>query len=639
MADIHQILKSYWGFDDFRPLQEDIIRSVMEGANTVALLPTGGGKSLCYQVPGMAMDGVCIVISPLIALMKDQVESLQEKGIPARALVSGMKQSELDRILDKAVHQKIRFLFVSPERTRAELFRERFEKMRVNLLAVDEAHCISQWGYDFRPSYLRIAEIRELQPSTPFLALTATATPQVVDDIRHRLGGPEAHVFRKSFERKKLAYIVRHTEDKGGILLRILQRIAGTSIVYARSRKRTERIAGFLKKKGISAAAYHAGIDKKKRQKLQQEWLEDRIRVMVATNAFGMGIDKPDVRSVVHMDLPDSPEAYFQEAGRAGRDGKKSYAVLLFHEKDEREMAERNEREFPPFEKVREVYEAVCQKLRIAYDAGTNETYPIDLFELADEKGFKRTECLSALKILEWEDKLAITLDHEEPPMVRSRMSPQGLYDHQVRHPEQSGLIELLLRSYEGLFDEMVPIDEKRLAERARISVKELDQWLQRLSKNEVLEYQPREGRPRITLLDRRLPKERLQASKEGYHARKEATEKRRASMLRYATTEEECRSRFLLAYFGEENAPECGICDICLDQKKSGLDRTEFQRLEEAVHRALDREAMDVQSLQETLSHVDRDKLLRVIRWNLEQGYLEQDDAQRLWNVRQSQE
>ncbi|MFB6259077.1 MAG: ATP-dependent DNA helicase RecQ, partial [Flavobacteriales bacterium] len=327
MENLHHILKQYWGFDDFRPLQEDIITSVTEGRDSIALLPTGGGKSLCYQVPGLAMEGICVVISPLIALMKDQVEGLQEKGIAAKALSSGMKRDEIDRILDKAVHQKIRFLYVSPERTLTELFRERFKRMKVNLIAVDEAHCISQWGYDFRPSYLHIAEIRELQPSTPVLALTATATPKVVEDIREKLGGPNAAVFRKSFERKNLAYVVRQSEDKGGSLLRILQNVKGTSIVYARSRKRTESIASFLKKHRISAAAYHAGLDQEKRTKLQQDWLEDRTRVMVATNAFGMGIDKPEVRTVVHLDLPDSPEAYFQEAGRAGRDGKKSYAV------------------------------------------------------------------------------------------------------------------------------------------------------------------------------------------------------------------------------------------------------------------------------------------------------------------------
>ncbi len=638
MEDLHQILKRYWGFDDFRPLQEDIIRSVTEGRDSVALLPTGGGKSLCYQVPGIALEGVCVVISPLIALMKDQVEGLQEKGIPARTLSAGMKRNEIDRILDKAVHGKLSFLYVSPERTLTELFRERFAKMNVNLLAVDEAHCISQWGYDFRPSYLRIAEIREKQPSAPVLALTATATPQVVEDIREKLGGPDAAIFRKSFERKNLAYVVRHSEDKGGTLLRILGKVKGTGIVYARSRKRTERIAAFLKERGFSAAAYHAGLDKEKRSELQQAWLQDRVRVMVATNAFGMGIDKPEVRTVVHLDLPDSPEAYFQEAGRAGRDGKKSYAVLLFHANDERDMKERNEREFPPFEKVREVYEAVCQHLRVAYGAGQYETYPIDLSELAGKYGFKKAELFNALKVLEWEEKLSLTLDLEEPARVRSRMSPSGLYDHQVRHPEQSTLIDVLLRSYEGLFEEMITIDEKKLAQRLGRPEKEIRERLMQLDRNEVLEYTPREGRPRISFLSPRVEKKRLNPSKGGYHERKKAAEERRKAMLDYAKEEELCRSRFLLSYFGEKRAPECGICDICIDQKKSGLDRTEFQRLDEAVHRILHESPMDVQRLQEELRETDREKLLQIVRWNLEQGLLEEDEAQRLKPVQRAE-
>lgn len=632
MENLHQILKQYWGFDDFRPLQEDIIRSVSEGyQDSVALLPTGGGKSLCYQVPGLAMEGVCVVISPLIALMKDQVEGLQEKGIPAKALSSGMKRREIDQILDKAVHSKIRFLYISPERTLTDLFRERFYRMKVNLLAVDEAHCISQWGYDFRPSYLRIAEIRELKPETPVLALTATATPQVVEDIRDKLGGPNAAVFRKSFERKNLAYVVRHSEDKSGSLLRILQKVQGTSIVYARNRKRTERIASFLKKHKISAAAYHAGLDQDKRTRLQQDWLTDRTRVMVATNAFGMGIDKPEVRTVVHMDLPDSPEAYFQEAGRAGRDGKKSYSVLLFHASDERDMKERNEREFPPFEKVKEVYEAVCQELRIAYGAGQYETYPIELFNLSDKYGFKRSELFNALKVLEWEEKITLNMDLEEPARVRSRMSPSGLYDHQVRHPEQSALIDALLRSYEGLFEEMVSIDEKQVAQRLGRPVKEIQERLMQLDKNEVLDYTAREGRPRISFLTPRVEKQRISPSQEGYYARKKAAEERRQAMLDYAREEERCRSRTLLAYFGEKKAPECGICDICIQQKKSGLDRTEFQRLDEAIHRTLQESPMDIQKLQEAVQERDREKLLQVIRWNLEHGLLEQDEAQRL--------
>ncbi len=634
MGSIHHILESYWGFRDFRPLQEDIIHSVMEGQDTVALLPTGGGKSICYQVPALAQEGICIVISPLIALMKDQVEALQEKGVPARALSSGMKPGEIDRILDKAVHEKIRFLYISPERSCTDLFRERLKKMRVNLLAVDEAHCISQWGYDFRPSYLRIAELREYIPGTPTLALTATATPDVVEDIREKLGGPNAAVYRKSFERKNLAYVVRHTEDKGGTLFHILRNVKGSSIVYARSRKRVEKLAAFLKKNRIPAAAYHAGMDHKKREQLQQDWLQDRTRVMVATNAFGMGIDKPDVRSVIHVDLPDAPEAYFQEAGRAGRDGKKSYAVMLFHEKDEKELQERTEREFPSFETVRNAYEALCQELRIAYGAGMNETYPIELFDLAEKKGFKRAEMINALKVLEWEGYITLTLDLEEPAKVRSRMSHKDLYDYQVRHPERSTLIELLLRSYEGLFEEMVPIDEKRLAARLNCSEQDLQERLWKLHQNEVFVYQAREGRPRVTFLTPRTESKRIRPSKEGYKSRKEASEQRRKAIIDYAKDERECRSRKLLAYFGETNAPECGICDICIQHKKTGLDRTEFQRLEEAVHRALEEGPMDLQSLQQVLPSVEREKMMEVVRWNLEQGHLVQDEAQRLRNA-----
>ncbi len=632
MSDIHDILKQYWGFPSFRPLQEDIIQSVMENKDTLALLPTGGGKSICYQVPGLAREGICLVVSPLIALMKDQVMGLLQKDILAKAVVSGMDKREIDITLDNCIYGKTKFLYVSPERLKTELFRARFAKMNVNLIAVDEAHCISQWGYDFRPPYLEIAEIRELAPEAPVIALTATATPDVVDDIQDKLAFRRKNVFRKSFHRDNLAYVVLKEEDKYRRLHKVVRNVGGTGIVYVRNRKKTGEVARVLQRNGVKADFYHAGLNKVERERKQTEWLQGSTQVIVSTNAFGMGIDKPDVRFVVHIDIPDTPEAYFQEAGRGGRDGKKAYATLLFHDADVKELQERVERSFPPPNTIRKIYDAVGNYYQLAYGAGEGQTFPFDLFGFSDRYDFQPTTVHHALKILELDGRLALSQALNSPSRVMIRMDQQDLYSFQVANRRFDPLLQLMLRSYPGLFDGFTSVNEELLARRLETSPAKLREALQYLDQLEVLYYAPRNDQPSLTFLRERVDSKQLQLSTTVYNNRKKAAMKRMEAMKHYVEDSHTCRGQQLLAYFGETNATPCGMCDVCLERRKTGLDDLEFDQLSGRIKETVQQYGtIPAGRLPNLLSDVREEKVSKTVRWMLDNGDLALDKAQRL--------
>lgn len=632
--NIIQVLTRYWGYTEFRPLQEEIILSVLDGKDTLALLPTGGGKSICFQVPAMAQEGLCLVVSPLIALMKDQVQNLQERGIAAAAIVSGMHRREIDIALDNAAYGKTKFLYVSPERLTSPLFRERVQKMKVNLIAVDEAHCISQWGYDFRPPYLRIAELRELVgKDIPVMALTATATPEVVDDIQEKLTFREKNVFQKSFERTNLAYVVLHEEDKYGRLLKMARNLKGSGVVYARNRRKTKEIAHYLNHQGISADFYHAGLDPKERDLKQYNWIKNRVQVMVATNAFGMGIDKPDVRFVVHMDLPDTLEAYFQEAGRAGRDEKKAFATLLTVKADRDELRARVEASFPDPVDIRTVYQCLANHFQLAIGAGLEAEYEFDLAEFSRKYALEPVLVFNALKILQMDGYLEFSEALNTPSMLQMTIAQQDLYAFQIAHRKLDGIIKLLLRSYSGLFEGFVKIDEDEMARRAGQPLDTIVQYLMVLHDHDVVEYLPRSKKPRITYTQERVDSNQISISKEVYHDRKENALKRLESVLHYVESTTKCRSQILLEYFGEKDPPRCGICDVCLERNKLELSNLEFEHVSEQVKAVLDEEHRTLTALVQAVD-AREDKVIKVIQWLNEHGKLKLDiEGKYYWN------
>ncbi len=567
---IHQILKQYWGYDSFRPMQEDIVLSVLEGRDTLALLPTGGGKSVCFQVPAIALGGLCLVVSPLIALMKDQVAHLRERDIKAVAIYSGMNSSEIEDALSAALFDpECRFLYVSPERLMTNAFRQNFARMPVRMIAVDEAHCISQWGYDFRPPYLEIAQVRKIFPKAPVLALTATATPEVVSDIQMRLGFPSENVFRKSFKRENLTYFVVEEEDKYGRLLRIANRYPGTGIVYVRNRRKTAEVAEFLTRHGVPSECYHAGMDAKLRDRRQNDWMAGRIRVMVATNAFGMGIDKPDVRFVAHLDLPDTLEAYFQEAGRGGRDGLSSVAVLLYDEYDLRQLKRNFTLAFPPLEKVREVYRQLCQHYYIKMGEGQNTLHPFHLAERAHEAKMDVVQYFNALQLLEKAGVIVLSEHLREKSQIRFNYEGDQLLRYENAHEEEAEFIKLLLRSYEGVFSRYANIDEHQLAERCSLTDEEVVERLHRLSKAGVLSYHPQSAVPLLVFVQDRIDERYLYFEPQVYAERKRKAEERMLAVKHYVTSSNICRSQLLLNYFGETDSTPCGGCDVCLRRKK----------------------------------------------------------------------
>ena len=580
-----EILKQHWGYDNFRGIQEEIIQSIGQGKDTLGLMPTGGGKSITFQVPALAKKGLCIVITPLIALMKDQVRNLKERGIKAVAVYSGMTREEILVALENCIFGDYKFLYVSPERLDTEIFQTKLRRMNICMITVDEAHCISQWGYDFRPAYLKIAEIRQMLPEVPILALTATATPVVVNDIRLKLGFREGgQTFRMSFERKNLAYIVRHTEDKQKELIHILQKIQASAIVYTRNRKRTREITELLTANNISATFYHAGLSNEAKDQRQKSWLTGESRVMVATNAFGMGIDKPDVRIVIHIDMPDSPEAYFQEAGRAGRDGQKAYAVLLYAKSDKVNLNKRISDTFPDKEYIRKVYEDINFFFQMAMGDGAGCTFAFNIDEFC--RNFKHfpVQADSALKILTRAGYLDYTDEQDNASRLIFTLRRDELYKLQEYEADIEKLIHVILRSYTGLFTDYAFINEESLSIRTGLSRQRVYEILVMLTQRRILHYIPRKKTPYIIYSQKRIEKERLIISPEIYERRKESYASRIKAMIDYATAEEKCRSRMLLHYFGEKNEHHCGQCDVCLKKHESGIRLGEFQELKEQI-------------------------------------------------------
>ncbi len=564
MRDIHEVLRNTWGYTSFRPLQEDVVRSVLSGTDTLALLPTGGGKSLCFQVPALAMGKLCIVVSPLIALMKDQVERLKKLGVRASAVTSGMAAVEIDNALESAAVGRLDFLYLSPERLGSELFKARSPRMPVGLIAVDEAHCISQWGYDFRPAYKLIGDLREQHPQVPVLALTASATPAVAADIMESLRFSRPHLLQGSFRRPELAFWVSRGEDKNGRLLRIAQHIQGSGIVYLRDRRGTVRIARLLQQHGISALPYHAGLGHEERDSVQQQWLQGKVRFVAATNAFGMGIDKPDVRCVVHMEPPPDMESYYQEAGRAGRDGQPAYAFLLTHPSDEGRLREKLAASFPALAEVRRVYQAFADEHGIALGSGAFEAYKLDLSKIAARTALTPAVVANALKALELDGCIALSEGARSPSRAMIRASAGTIHQVRVFDARKGPVLECLLRMYGGLFEEHAIIDEEKLAQQTSRSVHAVRSILHELMRDQVIFYQPRNDTPMLTLLQPRRDAQTLVLDPQALHDRRKRAMQGLEAMLKYAFRETGCREAAVLAYFGQRASGRCGKCDNC---------------------------------------------------------------------------
>ena len=575
MADKFQsILQKYWGYPDFRGIQRNIIESIAGGRDTLGLMPTGGGKSITFQVPALAQEGVCIVITPLIALMKDQVLHLKERGILADAIYADKSRSEILQTLDNTIFGGVKILYVSPERLASEMFQTKLRHIHVSFITVDEAHCISQWGYDFRPSYLQIADIREMKPDVPILALTATATPEVVEDIQEKLHFSEKNVFKMSFERKNLAYVVREAEDKQNEMIHILQSVGGSAIIYARSRKRTKEMAQLLSQQGLTATFYHAGLDPDVKDQRQKAWQKDEVRVMCATNAFGMGIDKPDVRMVIHIDCPDSLEAYFQEAGRAGRDGQKSYAVLLYNKHDELKLSKRVEDTFPQKELIQDIYEHLAYFYQIGVGSGQGKTFEFDIEKFCIIYKYFPTKVDAALRILERSGYLHYEDNPDGKARVMFLLGRNDLYLLDQLSPSQDAVVTALLRSYGSLFVDLTYIDEAMIARQAELTIQQVYFALKSLAARHIIKFIPRRKIPFITYTRDRVDGDKVVIPKEVWESRREQYEKRIKSMIHYAKNDEECRSKQLLAYFGEENDSECKQCDVCLANREDDKEK-----------------------------------------------------------------
>jgi ATP-dependent DNA helicase RecQ len=584
MDKYQRILRQYWGHDDFRGIQRDIIESIDQGRDTLGLMPTGGGKSVTFQVPALLNDGVCIVVTPLIALMKDQVAHLRQKGILASAVYSGMTYQEILTTLENCVLGGVKILYVSPERLSSNLFQTKLRHMEVSFITVDEAHCISQWGYDFRPSYLEIKQIRTIKPDAPILALTATATPEVTSDIQHQLAFKEENVFRMSFERKNLAYVVRKTTDKYGELIHILKAIRGCAIVYVRSRKRAKDIAQYINNEGISATFYHAGLDPEVKDERQQMWQDDKARVMVATNAFGMGIDKPDVRLVIHIDLPDSIEAYFQEAGRAGRDGGKSFAVLLYNESDHRKLSKRIGDTYPEKDYIREVYDHLCYFYEIGIGSGAGCLFEFDIDKFC--RSFKHfpIQVDSSLQLLDRCGYIEYDVTPDTSSRVLFLLNRDELYRLQQVTAEEEKVITSLLRNYGGLFVDYCHINERKVAKHADMTPEHVYEILKGLSRKHIIDFIPRRKMPTICYSQRREDGENLIIPSMVYEDRKAQFTTRIEAMISYATNDSICRSRQLLDYFGEASKDDCGHCDVCVSHRKGHLNEQSTRPVREQL-------------------------------------------------------
>ncbi len=610
--DIYFYLKKYWGYDTFRPLQEDIILSALNNTDTLALLPTGGGKSLCFQIPGLARGGTCLVISPLIALMNDQVNNLKNKGISAVAITSAMNFKEIEVALNNAALGHVQFLYVSPERIENENFRQQLSYLPINLIAVDEAHCISQWGYDFRPSYLKIAEVRAYFPSINIIALTASATKDVVDDIQEKLNFKNQKVFRQSFVRKNIRYVVQLEENKYERLLKIIHNIGGSGIIYVRNRKKTEEISKWLVQQKISSGFYHAGLKPSDRDVQQQKWIDNHIQVIVATNAFGMGIDKPDVRFVVHVDLPDSLEAYFQEAGRAGRDEKTAYATILCNHADIDSLTEFYIKNTPTVEEIKQCYQAIFNYYQIAVETGEGLTMLFDIEEIARNYNLKILTLYNSIKCLEKEGYITYLDSNFEPAKVMLKMQKNDLYSFQVKFPKYDPLIKVLLRSYGGLFEGYVQIKEKDVAYRSKISDAELLSQLDILNQQGVLKYLPQTTLPKLIFLQNRINLKFEDIKLINYPILKQKTLYKINTVINYVKEENICRSRLLLAYFDETNFTDCMYCDVCIKKHKAHLDS--HSEIMDAIKKELGIGILTIDELVLKLKHINSEKITESI-------------------------
>jgi ATP-dependent DNA helicase RecQ len=621
-----QILTKYWGFTTFKPLQEEIIISVAEGKDTLALMPTGGGKSITFQVPALAKEGICLVITPLIALMKDQVNRLNSLEIKAMAIHSGLSAEEIDIALENCIYGDYKFLYISPERISTRIFQARLPRLNLNLVAVDEAHCISQWGYDFRPSYLKIALIREMIPKTvPFVALTASAIPQVTEDIMQKLGFREKNVLKTSFERKNISYLVRKAEDKGTYLIKTLNKVSGSGIVYVRSRKRCKEIAELLVANGISADFYHAGLPVELRDKKQISWTVGETRVIVATNAFGMGIDKAEVRFVIHWEMPDSIEEYFQESGRAGRDNKPAYAVLLYSLSDKSRLEDSLRKKFPPVEKIKDIYEALCNYLMVPLGAGKDNVFDFNMSDFVSKYRLPVIQTYNSLIFLQREGFIEFTEEINNPSRVHFTVGRDDLYKFQVANEAFDGFIKLLLRSYTGMFSEFVAINEDELSKKSALTRDAVYRFLVKLSSLNIIKYIPGKKTALVIFTEERLERKALKISPENYQQVKEKHILRLNKMIDYADFNTKCRSVTLLDYFGEE-ADRCGICDVCRERNELDLSKYEFDLILEEIKELLGSQKYDAAELVSRVG-MPEDKVIKVIRWLLDHSKLVMDD------------
>jgi ATP-dependent DNA helicase RecQ len=631
MVDFSKILFQYWGHRSFRALQEEVVQAAYEGRDTLALMPTGGGKSVCFQVPALAKEGICLVVTPLIALMKDQVENLQKKGIKAQAIYSGMTSREIKLALNTCLYGECKFLYLSPERLGTEVFRALVQHMNVNLIAIDESHCISQWGYDFRPSYLKIAELRDILPSAPVLALTATATPDVAQDIMERLRFREKNLLKKSFERKNLVYVVRQTEDKRKELLKIAAAVPGTAVVYVRTRGATADVANFLRENGFSADSYHGGMGNEERSRKQDEWKSGATRIMVATNAFGMGIDKADVRWVAHMELPDSLEAYYQEAGRAGRDEKKAYAVLLYNNMDKVSMDKRYAVAFPPIEEIKRVYHALGSYLQIPTGTGRDTVHDFNMRDFCTTYKIHSLTAYSALQFLQRDGYLELTDEVNNPSRIMFTVGRDELYTVQVANPSLDLVIKALLRAYSGLFSQYCPTDEAYIAHAINLTPNDVYSAMRKLAQMNILSYIPRKKTPLIIYTSDRLDDKNLRITKENYADRKARYIRRTEHMLAYASSSTKCRSQQLLAYFGETDSYRCGQCDVCLERNELDMSKYEFDELLAHIKKQLHQQPTSLEQLIDTLPQ-KAEKMLKVTRWLLDNGKIEEKSGELRW-------
>jgi ATP-dependent DNA helicase RecQ len=615
----HDILKQYWGFDQFRPMQEDIIRSVLDGHDTLALLPTGGGKSLCFQVPAMCMDGLCIVVTPLIALMRDQVTNLQQRGIKAIAIHTGLPKGEIDRLLNNSVFGDIKFLYISPERLETDIFKARLRDMNVNLIAVDEAHCISQWGYDFRPAYMKIAGLRELLPRIPIIALTATATVPVAKDIQEKLLFKNGNIFQKSFVRANLSYVVRKVDDKNMQLLDIIQKVKGSAIVYVRSRRRTKEVSDYLRRNGISADFYHAGLDNDERSARQSAWINNKTQVIICTNAFGMGIDKPDVRSVIHIEPTESIEAYFQEAGRAGRDEQRAYAIILTTPADHEDLLKSKTEHIPSYQELKEIYDSICGEANIPYNTGVGQQFDFDISVYAKKHDYSPIKIMNTLKLLESQDLLTVNEGFQSSARVKIIVGKDVLYKFQVEHRKFEPLIKMILRTCSGVFEDYVSFNELAIGTKIKMNGPDTVSQLQKLDELNILSYMPRREKPQIALLQNRIKKDELILDKKFLEERIEGFKERIDSVRGYLANETICLSRYLVQYFGETDAQDCGICSVCISKKKEALSNLEFENIANTILEMV-KEPTTFQAININID-ASIEKIKEVIAWLTDNG------------------